>query len=266
MAIRKVIPIPTKKTPVKKTTSNKASLKKASTAKGKARKKPIPEKPKAASPKCAAKKRPSRVAKAEKKPTVFDSERMAERVELVGDRKSSVSVETLKIGLLLAAIDGTCDRNEIKKFKTVAKSCGNLSDAKIAQIITQMQKRVSVLEDAAKHGASDDELVDKFMEEARKIGVRSECRDFVLWMSIAMVDGDYSGIERKAIAALQQYANRHRALLLFARSSKHEISDMFLKRCQMILSGIYKADSAGEKRLMENRMKSLQTLIEIAEA
>ena len=261
MATRKIIS--GKKAPVKKAPSSKASSSKASSKKTSLKKTSLK---KAVSPKRVAPKRTSRVAKVGNKPAVFDSERMAERVELAGDKESPVSVEALKIGLLLAAIDGNCDKNEIKKFKTVAKSCGNLSDAKIAQIITQMQKRVSVLEDAAKHGASNDKLVDKFMEEARKIGVRPECRNFVLWMSIAMVDGDYSGVEQKAIEALQQHANGHRALLPFPGSRRHEVSDMFLKRCQMILSGIYRADSAGDKRIMENRMKSLQTLIEIAEA
>ena len=219
---------------------------------------------KAALTKGATKQKASQIAKVEKSARVFDSERIAEHVELADGNKSPVSVEALKIGLLLAAIDGNCDKNEIKKFKTVAKSCGGLSDAKISQIVSQMQRRISVLEDAAKHGASEDELVDKFMSEASNIGVRAECRNFVLWMSIAMVDGDYSGIEQKAITALRQYANSHRTSLLFLRSGGHDISDMFLKRCQMILSGIYR--SAGNKRLMTNRMKSLQTLIEIAEA
>ena len=218
------------------------------------------------SPKGSTTKNSPRIAAREKKACVFDLERAAERVELSDGNEPSVSIEALKIGLLLAAIDGHCDKNEIKKFKTIAKSCGGLSDAKIDQIVSQMHRRISVLEDAAKHGASDEELVDKFMSEASNIGIRAECRNFVLWMSIAMVDGDYSGIEQKAIAALQQHANRHHALLLFPGSRGHEISDMFLKRCQMILSGIYKADSSGTKRIMANRMKSLQTLIEIAEA
>ena len=300
MVVRKILSAKT--VPVKKAVPQKAPLKKAITAKRNTKKKAIKEKPnvtkaktrkasldemdvarsllthtlankpmgkKSALLKCATKQKASRIAKGEKDSRVFDSERMAEHVELADSNESSVSVEALKIGLLLAAIDGNCDKNEIKKFKTVAKSCGGLSDAKIAQIVSQMQRRISVLEDAAKHGASDEELVDKFMSEASNIGIRAECRNFVLWMSIAMVDGDYSGIEQKAITALQQYANRHRASLPFLRSGflksgGHDISDMFLKRCQMILSGIYR--SAGNKRLMTNRMKSLQTLIEIAEA
>jgi tellurite resistance protein len=214
----------------------------------------------------ATTKNSPRIAAREKKACVFDSERAAERVELSDGNEPSVSVEALKIGLLLAAIDGHCDKNEIKKFKTIAKSCGGLSDAKIDQIVSQMHRRISVLEDAAKHGASDEELVDKFMSEASNIGIRAECRNFVLWMSIAMVDGDYSGIEQKAITALREHANRSRTLSFLFRRDGQEISDMFLKRCQMILSGIYMADSVGNKRLMANRMKSLQTLIEIAEA
>lgn len=302
MAIRKVISA--KKPPVKKVASNKAPLKKARIAKGKVSKKPIQNKPRVAkacvvkkklrkavssemdaarqslthalvqkstgkkgvSPKYMTPKKPTRITKCEKKTRMFDSNRVAGHVEFVDGSESALSVEALKIGLLLAAIDGNCDKNEIKKFKTVAKSCGGLSDAKIDQIVTQMQRRISVLEDAAKHGASDEELVDTFMAEACNIGVRAECRNFVLWMSIAMVDGDYSGVEQKAITALQRHANRYHTLLSFPGVRGHEISDMFLKRCQMILSGIYKSDSAGDKRIMKNRMKSLQTLIEIAEA
>lgn len=294
--------ISAKTAPVKKTGSKKTSLKKTGTVKENTKKESLSKKSKvskvsavksksgkkvssdpdagssllihthknkptgkkAALTKGATKQKASKIAKVEKSARVFDSERIAEHVELADGNKSPVSVEALKIGLLLAAIDGNCDKNEIKKFKTVAKSCGDLSDAKISQIVSQMQRRVSVLEDAAKYGASEDELVDKFMSEASNIGIRAECRNFVLWMSIAMVDGDYSGIEQKAITALQQYANRHRNSLLFLKSGGHDISDMFLKRCQMILSGIYR--SAGNKRLMTNRMKSLQTLIEIVEA
>lgn len=196
----------------------------------------------------------------------FNSEQAADKVELEGV-KNEVSVEALKIGLLLAAIDGNCDKNEIAKFKTIASSCGGLSDAKITQIISQTKRRISSLEEAARHGASEDEMVSKFMSEASNIGIGSDCRNFVLWMSIAMVDGDYSNIERRAIKELQRHVNRFGSSLSFlSRRRASNISDIFLQRCEMILAGMYKAESLGSKRMSQNRMKSLQTLIEIAEA
>lgn len=277
MAIRKVAVkaasrkgAPSKKAEAKVSKAKRSSVLKASCSKSTQAKrtagKKVVSKKSAVTRKAAAQKKASRVAE-EISSADFNSELAAEKVELVGGTDATISVEALKIGLLLAAIDGNCDENEIKKFKTIASACGGLSDAKISQIISQTQRRISNLEDAAKHGATEDEMVSKFMSEASNIGIGADCRSFVLWMSIAMVDGDYSSVERKAIRALQTYANRYGSGFgIFGRRHKSDISDIFLKRCEMILSGIYKADAMSSKRLMQNRMKSLQTLIEIAEA
>lgn len=195
----------------------------------------------------------------------FDSKRAARQIEMAGSQESAISVEALKIALLLSAIDGHCDENEIAKFRTIADACGGLSGAKIDQVIAQTQRRITELETLANGGASEDEVVEKFLSEASNIGIGRDCRNFILWMSVAMVDGDYSCIERKAIAGLQQRANN--ACLSFVFHSKRaDISDVFLKRCELILAGIYKADATGDKILLRNRMKSLQTLVEIAEA
>ena len=196
----------------------------------------------------------------------FDSENAAKQIELSENKGSGISVETLKIGLLLGAIDGHCDENEIAKFRTIAKSCGNLSDTKVSQIVSQMKRRISVLESAAKSGATDDEMVSTFMTEAKKIGIRAKCRDFIFWMSIAMVDGEFSSVERLAIKQLQKQAGKSLNFLSFRNSSSEDISDIFLKRCEMILSGIYWANARKDKELLKNRMKSLQTLVEVVEA
>ena len=99
------------------------------------------------------------------------SERRAQRVELADVKDATISVEALKIGLLLAAIDGHCDKDEIAKFKAVAKSCGGLSSAKIELIVKQMQRRISSLEEVVRNGASEDEVVNNFVSEASNMGV-----------------------------------------------------------------------------------------------
>lgn len=282
MAIRKVVKsvFQAKKAPVRKGTSKKASIP-SSSAKAKptiakaCRVKGAPSKKKDMK-KLPGKKPPLNrntttkavlgVAAANNKSHEFDVERMTERVELADIEGATVPVEALKIGLLLAAVDGNCDKNEIKKFKTVAKACGGLSDAKIAQIISQTQRRISAIEETVRHGATEEDVVNKFMTEASNIGIHADCRNFVFWMSIAMVDGEFSSVERKVITALQQHANKLKSLMFFRSTKRHDISDSFLKRCEMILSGIYKAETAGDKRLVQNRLKSLQTLIEIIEA
>ena len=110
--------------------------------------------------------------------------------------------------------------------------------------------------------------MNNFVSEAFNIGVQMNCRNFVFWMSIAMVDGDYSSVERKAIIALRDRAKKtfHGFGVFKFQNKDSDVSDLFLKRCEMILAGIYKADAAGGKRLLQNRMKSLQTLVEIADA
>lgn len=196
----------------------------------------------------------------------FCSGLVAEKAELAGVKGVSISVKTLKIGLLLAAVDGCCDANEIRKFRTLASVCGGFSDAKISQIIAQTKRRISIIEEAAKHGVSEDDVVRKFMSEAVNIGIEPDCRNFVLWMSIAMVDGKYSSIERKAIKELQHHVTAIHPLALLGRSFEPKVSDTFLKRCEMILSDIYKAYTMKSERMIQNRMKSLQTLVEIEEA
>lgn len=259
-----------KKSATKKAASKKTQTKKVACAKSCCSKLVTPKK------KAVAKKATAKV-KSETLKTVAesaspivrasgDSERRAERIELASEKDATISVETLKIGLLLAAIDGHCDKDEIAKFKTVAKSCGGLSLAKINQIITQTKRRIAVLEEAAKNGATEDEMVKNFISEASNIGIEMNCRNFVFLMSVAMVDGDYSSVERKAIIALRDRAKRSVYGLLKRWKKDSDVSDLFLKRCEMILAGIYKADAAGSKRLLQNRMKSLQTLVEIADA
>lgn len=199
----------------------------------------------------------------------FDSSRAASIQELSDKRGTAVSEKALKVGLLLAAIDGHCDENEIQKFKLTAKSCGGLSEAKISQIVSQTKRRIAILEALAKSGAADAEVVDRFIEEARKIGIEGDCRNFVLWLSIAMVDGDYSAVERQAVQRLQQDVNGRASFLAsvstFRGCNRHDISDVFLKRCELILRGLYDSDARGDKELVENRMASLQKLIETAE-
>lgn len=200
----------------------------------------------------------------------FDPSRRASIRELSGASGSAVSEKALKVGLLLAAIDGHCDENEIQKFRQTAQSCGELSEAKIGQIVSQTKRRVKSLEEMARGGATDSEIVAKFMSEAQKIGIDGDCRNFVLWMSIAMVDGDYSAVERLAIQGLQQYVNMKGSFLAsistFESHGRHDISDVFLKRCEMILRGIYDADACGDKKMMKNRLASLQTLVESTES
>lgn len=261
-----------KKATSKKTAAKKTQTKKATCAKSCCTKLAAPKK-KAVVKKVSAKVKPkSAQAVVESSSPIVrangDSERRAERIELASERDSTISVETLKIGLLLAAIDGHCDKDEIAKFMTVAKSCGGLSPAKINQIITQTKRRISVLEDAARNGATEDEMVKNFISEASNIGIRMNCRNFVFLMSVAMVDGDYSSVERKAIIALRDCAKKsfHGLGEFKFQNKDSDVSDLFLKRCEMILAGIYKADAAGSKRLLQNRMKSLQTLVEIADA
>lgn len=261
-----------KKETSKKTAAKKTQTKKATCAKSCCTKLAAPKK-KAVAKKVSAKAKPKSAQAVVESPSPIvrasgDPERRAERIELASEKDSTISVEALKIGLLLAAIDGHCDKDEIAKFKTVAKSCGGLSPAKINQIITQTKRRISVLEDAARNGATEDEMVKNFISEASNIGIEMNCRNFVFLMSVAMVDGDYSSVERKAIIALRDRAKKsfHGFGVFKFQNKDSDVSDLFLKRCEMILAGIYKADAAGNKRLLQNRMKSLQTLVEIADA
>lgn len=201
--------------------------------------------------------------------SAYDSIRAASIQELSGKSGSGVSEKALKVGLLLAAIDGHCDENEIQKFRLTAESCGGFSGPKISQIVSQTKRRIAILENEAKSGATDAEMIDRFIEEARKIGIEGDCRNFVLWMSIAMVDGDYSSVERQAVQRLQQYVNGKESSLasipIFGGHNHHDISDVFLKRCEMILRGLYNADACGDKSMAQNRMASLQKLIELTE-
>jgi len=192
-----------------------------------------------------------------KRTTDFYAEFAAEIVELVSARKNGVSVSVLRTALLLAAIDGECDVNEVRKFTRLAMSCGGLSAEEISGVIERTRPSVSSIEDAVGAGLPEDEIVARFMTEASGIGIEPDRGNFALWMSVAMVDGDFSDVERKAFKALQDYVNQ---------GGEQPISDSFLRRCELILSGIYRADARSSVQLMQNRMKSLELLVADAES
>ncbi len=114
----------------------------------------------------------------------------------------------LRIAMMVAALDGKILPQEYAAFRRISKNCkvsviegGVLWDAALhsagyilvqSQILTERQLALAFVREAEKA------LPDSFGKTSAK-NIR---RAFVMWISMGMSDGDFSGVERKCVEAI----------------------------------------------------------------
>lgn len=130
-------------------------------------------------------------------------------VGLSPEKFSKADFGVLQVAMMITALDGDVREDELAAFDRLAKKCAGYTAESAAAALKQGLRAAGYLALQAKR-LKEKDLIAEFVEEAmsampeglllgRAEPVR---RAFVMWISMAMSDGDYSGVERKAIAAL----------------------------------------------------------------
>ena len=130
----------------------------------------------------------------------------------------------LKTTLMLAALDGEVAEDEIERFKALAEKCRGYSGESFGALWDSAVRSAGYLLLQSRF-LGKDELVATFVREVEKDFVgeivletsAERTRAFEILDRMAMADGDYSEIERAAIAALVKKVKAARAKLLDER-------------------------------------------------
>jgi len=124
---------------------------------------------------------------------------------------ASLDRSVLMVSLMVAGLDGTILSAEYAAFETLSKSCRGASAKNTRACLDAAVPFAGRLVVMAQTGAYDEkERLAAFVEMAEEVlPKRFSCgtladlrRAFVLWVAMAVADGEFSELERQAIAAL----------------------------------------------------------------
>jgi len=115
----------------------------------------------------------------------------------------------LQVALMVAALDGKVLPEEFKSFERLAKKCEGATEEKVAKALDAALRvagyvllqsfRLSPKALAALFADEAEKLLPKNFLSGRPGAVRSA---LTMWLTIAMSDGDFSGIERSCLEGL----------------------------------------------------------------
>lgn len=132
----------------------------------------------------------------------------------------------LKTAFMLAAVDGEVAADEVGRFKELAEKCRGYNGEAFDDLWEKAIRSAGYLLIQSRF-LGQDELAAAFVKEAEKdfVGTviletkEERSRAFELLEQMAMADGDYSPVERAAIAALAQKVKTERDRAIAARYS-----------------------------------------------
>ena len=130
----------------------------------------------------------------------------------------------LKIALMIAALDGEVAGDEVKTFLALAKKCRGANAKSVRAVLNEALRAAGYILILART-ADERTTLSAFADEAVKMlpgsfldGKPEDVRRaFVLWTAMCMSDGEYSEIERKAIACLQKHFTKLKTAEVEAR-------------------------------------------------
>ena len=133
----------------------------------------------------------------------------------------------LKTALMLAAVDGEVGADEVGRFRELAEKCRGYNGESFDVLWEQALRSAGYLLLQSRFLDSE-ELAAAFVKEAERdfvgtviLETREErARAFELLDRMAMADGDYSAVERAAIAALAQKVKTAREKSIAERYSR----------------------------------------------
>ena len=147
---------------------------------------------------------------------------------LTGKNKiSKEDLVLLKTALMLAAVDGEVAADEVARFKTLAEQCRGYSGESFDVLWDNALRSAGYLLIQSQF-LERDELVDLFVRECEKDFVgefaletqQERVHALSLLEQMAMADGDYSEVERAAIAALTKKLKEVRDQAIAERYSR----------------------------------------------
>ena len=114
----------------------------------------------------------------------------------------------LKVAMAVAALDGNVTEAELGDFERQAKECRGYTEESAKTLFHEGLRAAGYIELAART-LSEDELLAVFLDEVGRIMPgdffdfrADEIRQaFVSWVAMALADGDFSSVERRAIDA-----------------------------------------------------------------
>lgn len=163
------------------------------------------------------------------------SKRKSSQKDATSFDSTSGEFAILKIAFLLAALDGKIDETEREMYDRLAEQCRDIDIDQAQKVLKEVDAATKRLLDAKNserkavaggllisfsivpEERSQEMFLDKFMEEADAVCdwpsfVKDSSRvrrAFVMWTAMAMADGDYAAIERKAIERLRAKVNSY---------------------------------------------------------
>ena len=127
------------------------------------------------------------------------------------DRIGRLDAAILKVAMLVAALDGNLTDDEISAFGKLARKCRGATPESVEEVLDEGLRAAGyILIQARRLG--ERALIAKFAEEVRKAmpdgfsygDERDVRRALVMWISMAMSDSDFSGIERKCLEIVRR--------------------------------------------------------------
>ena len=133
------------------------------------------------------------------------------KLDVAKAKFSKSDFAVLQVAMMVSALDGDVREDELAAFGKLAKKCRGYSPDSAKAALDAGLHAAGYLALQAKR-LKEKDLIGEFVREAVKalpenlvIGCAEDVRrTFVMWIAMGMSDGDYSPIERKAIAALQR--------------------------------------------------------------
>jgi len=128
-----------------------------------------------------------------------------------GSRTGAFDAAVAEVSLMIAALDGTLLPEEFAAYRWTVGRCSGFSEeerqtrldaavCKAGRLL--MMAQVGAYSEAERLSVFD-EIIDETMPSDFWCGSQADVRrSFVLWLSMAFSDGQYSGIERQAIGLL----------------------------------------------------------------
>jgi len=140
------------------------------------------------------------------------------------NRFGKLDFGTLKVMMMLAAVDGDVAADEIGRFREMAAQCRGYSDESFDALWESALRSAGYLLLQTRL-LPENELVAAFVREAEKEFVREVIQEvkgdrthaFERLEAMAAADGDYSAIERRCVAALAERVKEARDQALAER-------------------------------------------------
>ena len=139
-----------------------------------------------------------------------------------------VDAAVLRVAMAVAALDGDVTAGELAAFERLAKKCRGYTAEAAKGVFREGLRTAGYIELAARV-TGERELVSIFATEAERIlpngfsfGSAADVRRaFVMWIAMAMSDGDFSPVERKAIAVFAKSVTARMEALQEATAQMH---------------------------------------------